>query len=106
MALFKVENNFKTGRTTYRILGLKFSCVNPKLVIRPDYTPVISKIQNKYKNKEKNLAKSLKEAINKSEKEYELLAHNAFNSVQELNLENFVSKYIEIMDVEKKNKNV
>lgn len=58
------------------------------------------------KNKEKNLAKSLKEAINKSEKEYELLAHNAFNSVQELNLENFVSKYIEIMNEEKKNKNV
>ena len=53
MSLFKVENNFKTGRTTYRILGLKFSYINPKLVQRPDYTPVISKIQNKYNNKEK-----------------------------------------------------
>lgn len=50
---FVTENNFKTGRTTYRILGLKFSSINPKLVQRPDYSAVISKIQNKYKNKEK-----------------------------------------------------
>ena len=53
MGIFKLENNFKKGRTTYRIFGLKFSCINPKLVQRPDYSHVISKIRNKHKNNEK-----------------------------------------------------
>jgi len=47
------QDDYKNGRTKVRLCGLKFSYINPKLVIRPDYTPVISKIQNKYKNKEK-----------------------------------------------------
>ena len=53
MGLIKIEDNYKIRRTKVSILGFKFSYINPKLVIRPDYTPVISKILNKYKNKEK-----------------------------------------------------
>ena len=53
MAIIKVQDDCRTGRTSVSIFGLKFSYINQKLVTRPDYCYPLSKIREKYKNKQK-----------------------------------------------------
>jgi len=52
-SLFKLEHNHVAGRTIVRIMGLKFSFLNKKLIQHPDYSQAIAKIKNKYNKKEK-----------------------------------------------------
>ena len=53
MALFKLEDNDRTGRTQIKLLGIKFSYINKKLIKRPDYSYALRKIQDKYNNNKK-----------------------------------------------------
>lgn len=53
VALVEVKDNCATGRTTLSLCGLKFSFINKKLVRRPNYDEVLSKIQAKHQNNEK-----------------------------------------------------
>lgn len=51
--IFSIHNNINTCRTEYTVLGIKFKIYNQKLVKRPNYSFVISKLQEKFNNKEK-----------------------------------------------------
>ena len=53
MDLFRLEHNYKAGRTIVRVLGLKMSFINKKLIQRPDYSQALVKIKDKYNRKEK-----------------------------------------------------
>jgi len=51
--IFSIKNDYKSGRNIIKFFGLTFSFINKKIVKKPDYSIVISKIKNKYKNGEK-----------------------------------------------------
>ncbi len=51
--MFAIENDLKLGRTVIKICGLKISFINKNIIYKPDYSEIISKIQNKYQNNEK-----------------------------------------------------
>ena len=51
--IFSIKKDYKSGRNIIKIFGLTFSFINKNLVHKPEYSSVLTKIQNKYKNKEK-----------------------------------------------------